>query len=221
MRGPHILHFETGDSLLDINSVAVIAGYSWGRISVPVVPLNFSEERIASSNFSSTHYRGEDFYNNCFSGSDLVTQAHFYDRPVNLGSNIDGVVIGLGLPDDAVVDFIKSAIIDNVVGNLPLTYSQSSTNPLIYGMNGHDTFSLNTDMFRSRINFCVIQVVMGAIFEGSLSLLLMGPFRDMGHCVTLFDYLWQAFCGASGVAIIPSASVGLILEGADAKVLFT
>ncbi len=207
--------------MLSINSVAVIAGYAWGTIHVPVVPLNFSEERIASSDFSSTHYRGEDFYNNCFAGSNLVTQAHFYDRPINLQHSVDGVVIGLGLPDDAVLDFIRSAIIGNIVGNLPLTYSQSSTNPLIYGMNGHDTFRLNTDMFRSRISFCVIQAVMGAIFEGSISILLMGPFRDMSGCVSLFDYLWQAVCGAFGFAIVPSASVGLILEGADAKVLFT
>lgn len=221
MIGPHILHFETGSSLLDINSVAVIAGYSWGRIHVPVVPLDFTDERIASSPFSQSRYRGEEFYNNCYSGSDLVTQSRFYGTPITLGSTIDGVVIGLGLPDDAIVDFIRSAIIGNIIGNLPLTYSQSSTNPLIHGMNGHDTFRLSTDQFRGRINFCVIQAVMGAIFEGSISILLMGTFRDMGHCVTLFDYLWQAFGGAFGFAIVPSASVGLILEGADAKVLFT
>lgn len=221
MIGPHILHFETGNSLLSINSVAVIAGYSWGSIQVPVVPLNFSEERIATSDFSNTRYRGADFYEHCYSGSNLVTQAHFYDRPLTLNRGIDGAVIGLGLPDDAVVDFIKSTIIGNIIGNLPLTYSQSTTNPLIYGMNGHDTYTLNTDMFRSRINFCVIQVVMGAILEGSISIVLMGPFRDMANCVTLFDYLWQAWCGAFGFAIVPSGSVGLILEGADAKVLFT
>jgi hypothetical protein len=227
MIGPHILHFETGESLLDINSAAVIAGYAWGRIFVPVTPLNFSAERARTSAFSEIMSRerlsAEQFYNRCFSGADLATQAHFYDRRIIRESSIDGVVLGLGIPDDAIVDFIQNTIIENVIGNLSLpSYSTSTTNPLLYGMNGYNTFSFDSSIFESgRINFCVVQGVMGAIAEMSMSLLFIGPFNDMAHSTTMFHYLWNMYNNAIAYALVPTASVGFILEGADAKLLFT
>lgn len=233
MSRPYVLHFNPGESLLDIASVSLVAGVAWGSIYIPATPLIFSDDRLNRdfSDYHRTHPNAnfDELYDVCYDGNPnkdvfhgerLIKQTSIYGVCIGIGEA--GILSAAGDAVEGLIGRIANTAVANITssGAVSAGGSQSSGNPLLHGLNGNDTFYLNSMLF-SNYEVCIIQGVMGALFELSMCLVLFGNFRSMGSCPTMFHYLWGVHTNSFACALVPTGSVGLVIPGAEIKLLYT
>lgn len=243
---PIVLTFSDSDSMLDVTSLTIGIGGTWGTAFLPFAPLDFSEEAMRRAGFHDYYMAGhsnEEIYNAYYSVTYLENQAllrgHTYVRQPSVrgfscGIGEAGILSAAGDAIGGVFTSIANTICrriltsmggdiaNGIVGNAAGATSSisQSTDCLIHGMNGHDTYNMNMNLFRQvSFNFVLIQGVMGALFELSMSLVFFGNFR--GFTILDPSSLWTVYNHAVGFAFVPNACLGLILPGVELKFIYS
>ncbi len=241
--------FEPGESLSSLNSIILGVGWSWGTVTMPFTPLEFTPERIAKalgpgSGYLNGHLQltNQAFYENTYSQLPLVEQKKFWGDKNSVTKQVRGVAVGISggkLLADAAEAALKGVvlgaaklglrivirkIIEKHLKAVSLDALQSSTsgNATLYGLNGHDTYNLYMIDFNRETNIFFINAGIGAIAAASLNLAFVGYFPSMPSTMPiqdLPDYLWDCANKAIAFTVINDAALGLIMPGASLTVI--
>lgn len=200
--GPVEIVFKEKESMATLNSLALGIGLSRGSVMIPFTALDFSYERKKSAfgeqfAIANRHMSNEVFYNNFYSGIPSSDKQKFRNSPRIIERNVVGLLVSLDLLKSAeaintlikgellartvfqkIVSKIRNAI-SQALGSIGLDSSQTgiSSNGLVYGKNGADTYNMNIDRLASDdINICIIQGAIGAFVGTGLNLVCFGNF---------------------------------------------
>lgn len=233
MATPVILGFGDGDSLSSINTITVGAGISWGKVTIPFVPLLFTPEKIAEVLGPQNGYTtgrsvltNQTFYEQTYSGLPLSFQKRFWGVPTKVEKSVGGWA--LGLSGGAIMSSAAKAltsmlrpIVARLLSSVSLDAAQVSTsiNATLYGMNGRDTYNMNEAEFSS-CNIFFINAGIGCLVQSSLNIVFIGNFprMDMSNHInplTLIAHIGQVYSNSIAWAVVGDAAAGMIFPGAS------
>lgn len=246
---PIILGFEPGESLSSLNSIIVGVGWSWGTVTMPFTPLEFTRERIADvlgpgSGYLNGHLplNNKAFYENTYSKLPLTYQRKFWGDKNSVAKQVRGVAVGLGagklLADAAqaalkgITLVVAKIALKQIVGKIVEKYlkttsldalqSSTSGDATLYGLNGNDTYNLYMDDFNRATNIFFINAGVGAVAAASLNVAFVGPFPTMPSTMPLQDlpdYIWDCSNKAIAFTVVNDAALGLIMPGGNISVI--
>ncbi|WP_028669084.1 hypothetical protein [Runella zeae] len=233
MGTPIILGFGDGESLSSINSITLGGGVAWGKVTIPFVPLIFSQEKIAEVLGAQNSYAlgrarltNERFYNETYSGLPLLYQRRFWGTTTKVEKPVGGWAIGLS--GGAIMNSASTAILSllrPMVGRLLSSVSLDaaqvsvSQNATLYGMNGYNTYDLNQAVFSS-CNVFFINAGIGCLVQSSLNIVFIGNFPRMDmsdhlNPFTLIAHLSNVYSNSIAWAIVGDSAAGMIFPGAS------
>ncbi|MEZ4905205.1 MAG: hypothetical protein R2822_27365 [Spirosomataceae bacterium] len=233
MGTPIILGFGDGESLSSINTITVGAGISWGKVTLPFVPLLFTPSRIAEVLGSQNGYTtgrsvltNQNFYDQTYSNLPLSFQKKFWGTPTKIEKPVGGWAIGLS--GGAVISSAAKALISvlrPMVGrllssiSLDATQVSASLNAPLHGMNGRDMYNLNEAEFAS-CNIFFINAGVGCLMQSSLNIIFVGNFPRMDisnhvNPLTLIAHISNVYSQSIAWAVVGDAAAGLIFPGAS------
>ncbi|CAN5150814.1 hypothetical protein BH09BAC4_BH09BAC4_22170 [soil metagenome] len=244
-KSPIILGFEPGESLSSLNSIIVGVGWSWGTVTMPFTPLEFTPERIAKALGPGSgylnghlHLTNQAFYENTYTNLPLVEKKKFWGTKNSVTKQVRGLAFGIsggGLLKEAAEAVVEGVaklglqviirkIIEKHLKAVSLDALQSSTSgdATLYGLNGNDTYNLYMVDFNKETNIFFINAGISAIAAASLNLAFVGYFPTMPSTMPLQDlpdYLWDCANKAIAFTVVNDAALGLIMPGGTISII--
>ncbi len=246
----YILGFNDAGSFSAVNAITIVVGASWGNVTLPLTPLVFTRENLAGLYDIEAYFPGSGRPNNEYCYEDIYSNFTFEDRRrfwgepvipiskrvhgVNLGGNLGGAGVFNAVSD--LLEMIARPLLRNILTLIAGTSLTSltrtvSTDSLIRGCNGVDTYNIPSNTFSpERSNVCYIQAGIGCLVSGAVSIMIIGDFAPIGDYLpssstTMLDaatdplgigrYLGDVYNNMNAFCFIGDAAAGFILPGAQ------
>jgi|JI10StandDraft_1071094.scaffolds.fasta_scaffold54720_4 hypothetical protein len=252
----YILGFDDGASYSSVNSFTIVVGASWGTVSLPITPLVFTRARLTGYYDIERHFPDRGRPNNQYCYDDIYSNLIFTDRRtfwggpvINVNKRVHGINLGIesGGIFSAVENLIETVasqalrrILTALTGvGLDSLAATISTDSLIRGCNGIDTYNIPANTFSSeRTNVCYIQAGVGCLVSSAISIMILGdfapatdylplgersyfgtPLHNMQDPLGITRYLADVYVNMKAYCIIGDAAAGLILPGASIAII--
>lgn len=239
MPSPIILGFEPGDSLSTLNSIVIGVGWSWGTVTMPFTPLEFTPERIAAALGPRSGYldgrlplNNQTFYENTYTNLPLAYQKKFWGAKSPVTKKVGGKSIGLGagkiLTDaaTAVAEQLAKTVLRRILSqllkrvSLDKLQSSTSSDATLYGLNGRDTYNMRMTDFTSDTNLFFVNAGIGAVTQASINVVFIGNFPTIPSGMrSLPGYIQDIYNQAVAWTVIADAAIGVIPPGGNVSII--